>query len=256
MQRAYSRGMVHHDAGPRAEQTAHQVNGSRTEEPLGEVMGQIARTLQEEHGDVERTLHSITNAAVRTVPGAEFASISLVTGRRVTPSGATSQLAGEIDALQTQYDQGPCLDSLRERDTVHVDDFATERRWPRFSTEASRRGAGSLLSFQLFTDGANFGALNLYARVPRAFDAESESIGKIFASHAAIALSAARQEENLRRALDGRDLIGQAKGILMERYRLTAPQAFELLVSASTHTNRKLFDVADELTSTGAMPPT
>jgi AmiR/NasT family two-component response regulator len=96
--------------------------------------------------------------------------------------------------------------------------------------------------------------LNLYATVPRAFDTDSETVGQIFASHAAIALSAARQEENLRLALDGRDMIGQAKGILMERYRLTAQQAFELLVRASTHTNRKLFDIADELTSTGALP--
>ena len=133
------------------------MHAGRTEEPLGEVMGQIARTLQE-HGDVERTLRSITSAAVHTVPGAEFASISRVTGRRVTPRGATSQLAADIDALQTEYDQEPCLNSLREHDTVHIDDFATERRWPRFSTEASRRGAGSLLSLQLFTDAANLGA--------------------------------------------------------------------------------------------------
>jgi GAF domain-containing protein len=221
---------------------------------LGEVMGQIARTLQEEHGDVDKTLQSITTAAVGTVPGADFASISLVTGRRVLPRGATSTLAADVDALQTEYDQGPCLDSLRQHSTVRVEDFATEQRWPRFAAEAARRGAGSLLAFQLFTDGSNLGALNLYATTPGAFDAESEVVGQIFASHAAIALSAARQEENLRQALDGRDLIGQAKGILMERYRLTAPRAFELLVRASTHTNRKLFDIAEELTSTGSLP--
>jgi GAF domain-containing protein len=217
-------------------------------------MGRIARTLQEEHGNVERTLYSITTGAVRTVLGAEFASISLVTRHQVHCRGATSTLAEEIDSLQTEYDQGPCLDSLREHSTVRVDDLATEKRWPRFAVEACRRGAGSLLSFPLFTDGANFGALNLYARVPQAFGAGSENVGQIFASHAAIALSAARQEENLRHALDGRDLIGQAKGILMERHRLTAAQAFELLVRTSTHTNRKLFDIADELTSTGALP--
>jgi GAF domain-containing protein len=227
---------------------------SRTAEELGTVMGRIARTLQEEHGDVERTLHSITAAAVGTIPGAECASVSLVTRRRVDPRGATSELAAEIDGLETEYGQGPCLDALREQNTVRVDDFATERRWPRFAAEAHRRGAGSLLSFQLFTDGVNLGALNLYATLPHAFDGDAEVVGQVFASHAAIALSAARQEENLRHALDGRDLIGQAKGILMERYRLTAPQAFELLVRASTHTNRKLFDIAEELTSTGAMP--
>jgi len=221
---------------------------------LGEVMGAIARTLQEEHGDVDRTLQSITDASVTTVPGADFASVSLVSGRRVEPRGATSALAAEIDALQTEFDQGPCLDALREQVTVRVEDFATEQRWPRFAAAAAGRGAGSLLSFQLFTDGSNLGALNLYAGTPGAFDARSESVGLIFAAHAAIALSAARQEQNLRTALDGRDLIGQAKGILMERYRLTAQQAFELLVRSSTHTNRKLFAIAEELTSTGALP--
>jgi len=239
-----------------AEQAAHQPSTTPPAEHLGKVMGAIARTLQEEHGDVDRTLQSITDASITTVPGADFASISLVTGRRVTPRGATSELAAEIDVLQTEFDEGPCLDALRERITVRVDDFSTEQRWPRFAAEAFRRGAGSLLSFQLFTDGDNLGALNLYADAPGAFDSESENVGQVFAAHAAIALSAARQEQNLRSALDGRDLIGQAKGILMERYRLTAQQAFELLVRSSTHTNRKLFAIAEELTTTGALPET
>jgi GAF domain-containing protein len=246
---AYPPGMPDDDAGQGAQPAA-----DHPPEDLGRVMGRIARTLQEGHGDVERTLRSITTAAVRTVPGAEFASISFVTGRQVHPRGSTSDRAAAIDGLQSELDQGPCLDALRDHATVRVDDFATEQRWPRFAAEASRRGAGSLLSFQLFTDGTNLGALNLYATAPRAFGADSETVGQIFASHAAVALSAARQEENLLHALDGRDLIGQAKGILMERYRLTAAQAFELLVRASTHTNRKLFDIADELTTTGAMP--
>ncbi|MCZ2804618.1 GAF and ANTAR domain-containing protein [Modestobacter sp. VKM Ac-2983] len=220
---------------------------------LGDVMGRIARTLQEEHGDVDRTLESITTAAVDTVPGADMASVSLVVRRRVEPQAATSEQAEQIDALQSEFDEGPCLDALREEQTVRVDDLADESRWPRFAAGASRRGAGSMLSFQLFTEGDNLGALNLYARRPHSFDGESESVGQIFASHAAIALSAARQESNLRSALDSRDLIGQAKGILMERHRLTAEQAFELLVRASSHTNRKLLDVAAELTSTGAM---
>jgi GAF domain-containing protein len=235
-------------------QVTQEQHSAHAPEELGKVMGRIARTLQEEHGDVERTLHSITMSAVRTVPGAEFASVSLVTGRQVHPRGATIELAREIDSLQTEYDQGPCLDSLREHSTIRVDDFAEEKRWPRFSAEACRGGARSLLSVQLFTDGTNLGALNLYAKVPHAFGEESETVGQIFASHAAIALSAARQEQNLRHALDRRDLIGQAKGILMERDRLTAAQAFEVLVRTSTHTHRKLFDIADELTSTGALP--
>ncbi|MCZ2815057.1 GAF and ANTAR domain-containing protein [Modestobacter sp. VKM Ac-2984] len=240
-------------SAPQVPAEAGSDHSSRMPDDLGDVMGRIARTLQEEHGDVDRTLASITAAAVDTVPGTDMASISLVIRRRVEPQAATSEQAQEIDALQSEFDEGPCLDALREQQTVRVDDLADDRRWPRFAAEASRRGAGSMLSFQLFTEGDNLGALNLFAQEPHSFDAESETVGQIFASHAAIALSAARQESNLRSAMDSRDLIGQAKGILMERHRLTASQAFELLVRASSHTNRKLLDVADELTSTGAM---
>lgn len=223
-------------------------------EDLGEVMGRIARTLQEEHGDVDATLAAITAAAVTTVPGVNGASVSLVTGRRVTSRAPTSELVGDVDQLQTEVDEGPCLDALRDQETVRVDDFSTDDRWPRFAGEAARRGMGSLLSFQLFTDGDNLGALNLYAGRPRSFDPDAEAVGAVFAAHAAIALSAARQEENLRRAVDHRDLIGQAKGILMERHRITADQAFAVLARASTHTNRKLFDLAEELATTGTLP--
>jgi len=246
--------MPDHAAGHTAEQTADHDHHHDIAEDLGQVMGQIARTLQEEHGDVDSTLTSITSAAVRTVPGAEWASISLVTRRLVDSRAGTNELAREIDGLQSELDEGPCMDALRQERTVRVEDFATESRWPRFAAEATKRGAGSLLSFQLFTEGDNLGALNLYATQPGAFGEESETVGLIFAAHAAIALSAARQEQNLRSAMDGRDVIGQAKGILMERHHLTAAQAFQVLVRTSSHTNRKLFDLAEELTTTGTMP--
>jgi GAF domain-containing protein len=231
-----------------------ELRDHRPDDDLGEVMGRIARTLQEEHGDIASTLSSITSAAVTTVPGADWASVSLVSGRKVASRAPTDDRATQLDALQTEAGEGPCLDALREQQTVRVPDFGAEERWPRFAAEAVRLGVGSLLSFQLFTDGDNLGALNLFADHPDAFDDESDTIGQVFAAHAAIALSAARQEQNLRTAMDKRDLIGQAKGILMERHKLTAVQAFAVLVRTSSHTNRKLFDLADELTSTGTMP--
>jgi len=115
-------------------------------------------------------------------------------------------------------------------------------------------GVGSMMCFQLFVMGDQLGALNLYSRTPRAFDAESEEIGLVFASHAAVALAGAEHEENLRAGMLTRDLIGQAKGILMERHKLTADQAFDLLARASQVLNRKLFDIAVELTDTGTVP--
>jgi len=247
-----SSGHGHHGAGLSVEQG----DGAAAEQDLGEVMGHIARLIQQEHGDVEKTLQAITKAAVDAVPGAEAVSISLVRGKTVQPRAATDDLPKEIDDLQSRLEEGPCLSALREDMTVRVDDYDHEDRWPRFVAEARKQGVGSSLSFQLFVEADSLGALNLYSRAAHAFDDDSESIGLVFASHASIALSAAQQEQNLRRAIDKRDLIGQAKGILMERYKLTAEQAFQLLARTSSHTNRKLFDVADELTSTGAMPPT
>jgi len=97
--------------------------------------------------------------------------------------------------------------------------------------------------------------MNLYSRRPHAFDGEGQEIGQIFAGHAAVALAGAEHEEQLRAGMNSRDLIGQAKGILMERFRLTAQQAFDVLSRVSQELNRKLVDVAAELTETGALPP-
>ncbi|MCF6506677.1 GAF and ANTAR domain-containing protein [Blastococcus sp. MG754426] len=222
---------------------------------LGEVMGQVARALQEEHGDVEATLQAITHAAVGSVPGAEESGITLVVDRRTVESRApTGDLPRSIDRLQERLGEGPCLDALFEQRTVRIEDLREEDRWPRFAGEAADLGARSMLSFQLFVTGSTVGALNLYSSRPGAFGEESESVGLVFASHAAVALVSAQHEQHLRTALASRDLIGQAKGILMNQFKLTGDQAFQVLVRASSHTNRKLVDIAEELSETGVLP--
>ncbi len=222
---------------------------------LGEVMGQVARSLQEEHGDVEATLRTITASAVGNIPGAEECTVTYVTGRRsVEPRASTGDLPREVDDLQGRLEEGPCLDAVWEERTVRIDDMRSEERWPRFARGAADLGALSSLSFQLFVQGDNLGALNLYARSPRAFGEESEDVGLVLAAHAAVALAGAQNEEYLLRAVSSRDLIGQAKGILMERHKLTADQAFQVLVRTSQQTNRKLAAIADELCTTGALP--
>jgi GAF domain-containing protein len=222
---------------------------------LGAVMGHVARSLQEEHGNVAATLDAITAAAVGAVPGTDECGVSLVVERtRVNSRAPTGELPRVIDQLQERLGEGPCIDAVWEHATVRIHDMATEQRWPRFAPEASKAGVGSMLSFQLFVTGDNLGALNLYARAPDAFGEESESVGLVFASHAAIALAGAQQEERLRTAVSTRDLIGQAKGILMERFKLNQDQAFAVLVGASSHTNRKVRDVAEELCATGSLP--
>jgi GAF domain-containing protein len=97
--------------------------------------------------------------------------------------------------------------------------MCAEQWWPQFTTRAAEHGIGSMLSFQLYVSGDNLGALNLYNSSPEAFSDESEHVGLLLASHAAVAVAGAQHEEHLLHAIAARDLIGQAKGILMERYK-------------------------------------
>jgi GAF domain-containing protein len=226
-----------------------------TDSNLGDVMSRVARRLQEEHGDVEATLQAITATAVRVVPHAEECSISYVIGRsKVEPRASTSDLPREVDALQERIKQGPCLDAVWEQEVVRVDDVAADDRWPEFARQASALGVGSMMCFRLFVEGDQLGGLNMYAGRPGAFDEESQDVGQMFAAHAAVAVAGAEHEQNLRTAVSSRDVIGQAKGILMERHKLTADQAFAVLARASQELNRKLADVAREVTDTGAVP--
>ena len=255
--RRAERSRESHDDQRPAPASGDGVGGSGATGNLGEVMGQVARSLQEEHGDVEATLRTVAATAVEAVPGAEECTITYVTGRRsVEPRAATGDLPRQVDELQGRLGQGPCLDAVWEQETVRIEDMRNEPRWPRFAAGAVELGVLSSLSIQLFVEGDNLGALNLYAREPNAFGEESEDVGLVLASHAAVALAGARTEEHLRRAVDNRDLIGQAKGILMERHKLTADQAFQVLARVSQQTNRKLVAVAEELTQTGAVPGT
>ncbi|MGY1837589.1 GAF and ANTAR domain-containing protein [Blastococcus sp. SYSU DS0510] len=233
----------------------HPADASHGGQHLGDVMSRVARQLQEEHGDVEATLQAITAAAVRVVPHAEECSISYVIGRsKIEPHASTSDLAREVDAVQERIGQGPCLDAVWEQLVVRVYDVCAEDRWPQFTEQAAGLGVGSMMCFQLFVSGDQLGAMTLYSRTPGAFDGDSADLGQMLAAHAAVALAAAEHEQHLRAAVGNRDVIGQAKGILMERYKLTADEAFGVLARVSQDLNRKLVDVAGELTATGAVP--
>ena len=221
---------------------------------LAEDFGSLARSL-EEHDDPDVMLAEIVAAAVAMVPGVNEGSISVVTGRRNIGSQApTGDLPMHVDALQEETQQGPCLDAAYDHLTVRVADMASETRWPKFAQRASQAGAASMLSIQLYVEGDNLGALNLYGRTANAFDDESEQVGLLFASHAAVAYAGVRKEAQLAKAIDSRDLIGQAKGILMERYNISGERAFLVLTRISQDTNRKLHDIAAELVRERTVP--
>jgi hypothetical protein len=121
----------------------------------------------------------------------------------------------------------------------------------KFAPRAAQVGAGSMLSFQLWVEGDNLGALNLYGHEPNSFTEESEHVGLLFVSHASVAMAGAQKYDQMMAGLATRDLIGQAKGMLMERYKIDAQKAFALLVRASQHRNMKLRALATELTDSG-----
>jgi len=155
----------------------------------------------------------------------------------------TDKLVIAAEKAQEELGEGPCLSVIWRQETYKIADMASETRWPRFSSKALALGIQSMLCFRLFADG-DLGALNLYSREPNAFTDESEHIGVLFASHAAIALKGAQQEDQIAGILRTRDLIGQAKGVLMERHRIDGQSAFAILLDASQKTNVKLSEVA------------
>ena len=227
--------------------------GTEDGEDLPRRLAELARSMQRQP-DNAAVMDIIVSAVVHEVPGAEEATISLVHGRRRVVSAATSsEVARRFDDLQEETGQGPCMDAMYEHETVRVDDLRSDPRWPELGRRVDELGLVSALCIQLFVEGDDMGAMNLLARQPSAFTDESEHIGLLIASHAAVAVAQAQKLNHLGIALASRDVIGQAKGVLMERYKITADQAFALLAKVSQDTNHRLHEVAEYLTLTGVL---
>jgi GAF domain-containing protein len=211
---------------------------------LVRLFGGLAMDMQEASPG-EPTLKVIVDAAVKLIPGVRWAGISTIAGRQVIPMVPTSDVVAELDAVQSAVNDGPCLTALRDHRRVHIEDMTLDERWPRFASEALTRGVHSLLSFQLFVFGENLGALNLYGDQSHSFDDESILIGDVLAQHASVAMASAAAERQFDDAIASRDLIGQAKGILMHRASVDALQAFTMMIHVSQATNTKLVKVAE-----------
>jgi GAF domain-containing protein len=230
------------------------VSGTRD---FDERLAAVARGLLNEP-DVQGTLQRVVDAAAENLGPEVWASVSLVRERReVDTPAASDDRAGRADQLQYELGEGPCLDAVWEQETFRIDDMTADERYPRWSRAvAEETGIRSSLSLQLFTDEEqkSLGGLNLYSPRPHAFDAQTRGEAWAFAAQAAVAVSSARTEENLRSALGTRTLIGQAQGILMERLRITPDQAFGVLSRLSQQSNVKLREVARRLVETGEIP--
>ena len=200
---------------------------------------------------VDEVLQGVTAAVLELVPGAEFSGVLLLgKGKDYETLAPTADLMFDLDRLQVETGQGPCVEAAIDDLIVRTDDFEDEQRWPKYSPKVLEMGLRSAVSFKLYTATRTAGALNVFSRKPNAFDAESEAIGSVLAAHAAAAIVASRQGEQLQSALSSRDLIGQAKGIIMERYNVDAIRAFDMLRELSQSSNVKLVDIAKQVIDT------
>ena len=243
-------------ADHRGEPSSSDTGAYDGQDGLAVQLSEFARAVQQQQ-DPHETLAEIVRAAVQLVPGCDEASISVVLGRRhITSDAPSGRLPAIVDDLQERLQEGPCLTAAYEHLTVRVPDMATEVRWPRFTAGAVAAGALGMMALQLYVEGDDLGALNLFSRRAGAFDDESEHVGLMLAAHAAVAYAAAHEKAVLSRSVETRQVIGQAQGILMERHRLTSEQAFAMLVRVSQRRNEKLRHVAESLVHSGQIDGT
>jgi len=201
--------------------------------------------------NVEEVLSGVTAAAKELIPGADTAGVLLIgRGGKFESIAGTSELPHRLDELQMKFSEGPCVEAALDELIVRTEDFRSEQRWPRYSAAVVKIGVLSGLSFKLYTADRTAGALNLFSFSTKAFDAEDETTGVVLAAHAAAAILASRQGEQLESALSTRDRIGQAKGIIMERFGIDDVQAFEMLRRLSQDSNTRLIEVAQRVIDT------
>lgn len=214
---------------------------------LAETFAEVARVLLEER-EVESTLERICQLAVATVVGCEAAGISIAEGARITSLSRSDELPRIVDQIQSETQEGPCIDAIREHEVFVTGSLSREHRWPNFARRAFElTGVDSILSLRLFAREDTMGALNLYSSLPHAFDDQDVAVGSVFAAHAAVALAGAKRGAELEAKAASRDLIGMAKGMIMARTNVSDDEAFDILRRASQRMNIKLREVAAQI---------
>ena len=204
-------------------------------------------------GDLDSTLEQITRAAVDVLPHVDVCSITVRHGdSSLVTVAPTDDLLLDLDAVQYNLQEGPCYEAATDERHVVSSDLGGDDRFPRYGPAAVAMGINSQIGVRLFDAPHSHGALNLYSTRRGAFD-DLESISALFAHQAGQAVGYATEISNLAQAVQTRTLIGQAVGIIMERYRLNDQRAFALLQRLSSHRNLKLRLVAQEIVETGAI---
>lgn len=226
---------------------------ARTADDIGTAMAELATNFAS-HTELETTLNAVTAQAVRLIAEIDFADILLIDGDGHRSMAPTSPITVKLDTIQVELGQGPCLEAITSEPLVHSADFSTESRWPEFSAAALDHGIQSMMSFHLYThpDRTRGGitgraALNLFSRNVGPFSLADQAVGAMLATHAATALIAANRQLQFESALHSRDVLGQAKGILMERFKIDAVRAFNLMTKLSQDTNTPVRVIAQRI---------
>ena len=206
-------------------------------------------------------LQKVTDLAARVLPGEAVTSVTILSGGRPSTVASSGPLALELDQAQYRRGSGPCLEAARTGSVTEVLDTSTEERWGTFTRLAAERGCRAILSFPLPPQELITGGLNVYARTAQPIDPGTRDTAARFAAYAVVPVSnmylyetAVERAGHLAAALDSRALIDQAKGILMERFKFSADQAFSALAKVSMESNTKVRDVAAGFVETGEWP--
>ena len=220
---------------------------------LAEGLAGLSRLLTGEQA-LEQTLVRIAQFAVRAVPGAQGAGLTLLEQDRQTTVVVTDEFVRQVDSIQYGIGEGPCISAVEKREPVVSGNLGGESLWPRFGPRVGRLGVHSALSLPLLVPDRVIGALNIYAHPRDAFSAEALRLGQEFAGPAAVSVAnaqllahAERLVGQLRQALLSRAQIDQAIGVVMSRSGVDGTEAFARLRAISQSRSVKVSVVAQEL---------
>lgn len=231
-----------------------QVADGSTGNDLLEELASLTREFAD-CGSLDETLQRIVDRAEEYLDACDGVSMMFIRGGRYISSPAySSKVAYDSDLAQYNTGQGPCLGAIAEHKTIVIDDLEQEQRWPQYRERALQLGVRSMLSLQLFVTGETLGALDMYSKKPHAFDRRSVALGQVFASHASVAMKAAIEMAGLEQTMESRDLIAQARGIIMEGEQVTFAQALERLHELSAARGLSITEVAHQIVGAGDAP--
>lgn len=221
--------------------------------PDAESFAELALDLHEV-STLDETVERILEFACKMFNCAYAGVILVHEGSRVETVASNHEIVAHLDKVQLEAGEGPDIEIIADRPGVLICDIGEETRWPKWTAAVEEAGIRSMLGARLYTTRQVLGSLNLYGLEVDGFDEVDVDVAHMLARHAAVALESARGTEHLLRAVDARNLIGQAQGILMERFSIQSDQAFGVLKRYSQDNNLKLNEVAQRLIDTRRLP--